>query len=267
MGPLANERRLAAMQSIVQDARAKGAKVLTGGERIGTQGNFFAPTVLSHVPLDADVVVNEPFGPIAAVRSFENIEDAMAEANRLPFGLAGYAFTNSMKTMHQLSQRLDVGMLWVNQPAAPWPELPFGGVKDSGYGSEGGPRGAGGLPQQQDGLDLQRLTTMAVVRILVTGFEPFDGQSLNPSWEVARALHGLPLQSSQGSQGAQITAVQLPCVFATALPHFATGPGTAPSGHRAGTGPSRRAMRLLGGAGGHQCARRPHPRQCGGPAH
>jgi succinate-semialdehyde dehydrogenase/glutarate-semialdehyde dehydrogenase len=139
MGPLANERRLAAMQSIVQDARAKGAKVLTGGERIGTQGNFFAPTVLSHVPLDADVVVNEPFGPIAAIRSFEKIEDAIAEANRLPFGLAGYAFTNSMKTMHQLSQRLDLGMLWVNQPAAPWPELPFGGVKDSGYGSEGGP--------------------------------------------------------------------------------------------------------------------------------
>jgi succinate-semialdehyde dehydrogenase/glutarate-semialdehyde dehydrogenase len=139
MGPLANERRLAAMQSIVQDARAKGAKVLTGGERIGTQGNFFAPTVLSHVPLDADVVVNEPFGPIAAIRSFEKIEDAIAEANRLPFGLAAYAFTHSMKTLHQLSQRLEVGMLWVNQPAAPWPELPFGGVRDSGYGSEGGP--------------------------------------------------------------------------------------------------------------------------------
>jgi succinate-semialdehyde dehydrogenase/glutarate-semialdehyde dehydrogenase len=138
MGPLANERRLAAMQSIVQDARAKGAQVLTGGERIGTQGNFFAPTVLSQVPLDADVLVHEPFGPIAAIRSFENIEDAIAEANRLPFGLAGYAFTNSMKTMHQLSQRLEVGMLWVNQPSAPWPELPFGGMKDSGYGSEGG---------------------------------------------------------------------------------------------------------------------------------
>jgi succinate-semialdehyde dehydrogenase/glutarate-semialdehyde dehydrogenase len=139
MGPLANGRRLAAMQSIVQDARAKGAQVLTGGERIGMQGNFFAPTVLSHVPLDADVLVHEPFGPIAAIRSFEKIEDAIAEANRLPFGLAAYAFTNSMTTLHQLSQRLEVGMLWVNQPAAPWPELPFGGMKDSGYGSEGGP--------------------------------------------------------------------------------------------------------------------------------
>jgi succinate-semialdehyde dehydrogenase/glutarate-semialdehyde dehydrogenase len=91
------------------------------------------------VPLNADVVNHEPFGPIAAIRSFEKIEDAIAEANSLPFGLAGYAFTNSMKTMHLLNQRLDVGMLWVNQPAAPWPELPFGGMKDSGYGSEGGP--------------------------------------------------------------------------------------------------------------------------------
>jgi succinate-semialdehyde dehydrogenase/glutarate-semialdehyde dehydrogenase len=139
MGPLANERRLVAMQAIMQDARAKGAKVLTGGERIGTQGHFFAPTVLAQVPLDADVVNNEPFGPIAAIRSFDKIEDAIAEANRLPFGLSGYAFTNSLKTSHLLSQRLEVGMLWVNQPAAPWPELPFGGIKDSGYGSEGGP--------------------------------------------------------------------------------------------------------------------------------
>jgi succinate-semialdehyde dehydrogenase/glutarate-semialdehyde dehydrogenase len=139
MGPLANDRRLTAMQAITKDALAKGAKLLTGGERIGTAGNFFAPTVLSHVPLDADVVNNEPFGPIAAIRTFEKIEDAIAEANRLPFGLAGYAFTNSLKTMHLLSQRLEVGMLWVNQPAAPWPEMPFGGMKDSGYGSEGGP--------------------------------------------------------------------------------------------------------------------------------
>jgi succinate-semialdehyde dehydrogenase/glutarate-semialdehyde dehydrogenase len=138
-GLVANERRLVAMQAIVQDARAKGAKVLAGGERIGTEGLFFAPTVLSHVPLDADVVNNEPFGPIAAIRTFEKIEDAIAEANRLPFGLSGYAFTNSLKTSHLLSQRLEVGMLWVNQPAAPWPELPFGGIKDSGYGSEGGP--------------------------------------------------------------------------------------------------------------------------------
>ena len=123
----------------MQDARAKGAKVLTGGERIGTQGNFFAPTVLSHVPLDADVLVNEPFGPIAAIRSFEKIEDAIAEANRLAYGLAGYAFTRSLRNADLLARRVEVGMLWVNTPAAPSAEMPFGGIKDSGYGSEGGP--------------------------------------------------------------------------------------------------------------------------------
>ncbi|MBP8149669.1 MAG: aldehyde dehydrogenase family protein, partial [Limnohabitans sp.] len=139
MGPLANERRLVAMQSLMQDARAKGATVVTGGERIGTEGNFFAPTVLSNVPLNASVFNDEPFGPVAAIRPFEQIEDALAEANRLPYGLAGYAFTKSLKTAHLLSQRLDVGMLWVNQPAVAWPEMPFGGIKDSGYGSEGGP--------------------------------------------------------------------------------------------------------------------------------
>jgi succinate-semialdehyde dehydrogenase/glutarate-semialdehyde dehydrogenase len=89
------------------------------------------------VSLDADVFNNEPFGPIAAIPGFDVLEDAVAEANRLPFGLAGYLLTQSMRTVHQLTQRLDVGMLWVNQAADPLPEMPFGGVKDSGYGSEG----------------------------------------------------------------------------------------------------------------------------------
>jgi len=139
MGPLANERRLTAMGRIVDDARAKGAKVATGGERIGKVGNFFAPTVLDEVPLEADIFNNEPFGPLAAIRGFDHLEDAIAEANRLPFGLAGYAYTRSLKNAHLLAQRLDLGMLWINQPALPWAEMPFGGVKDSGYGSEGGP--------------------------------------------------------------------------------------------------------------------------------
>ena len=139
MGPLANDRRLDAMQQLTQDAVAKGAKIATGGERIGTQGSFFAPTVLTHVPLDANVVNQEPFGPMAAVRSFSKIEDAVAEANRLPYGLAGYGFTRSLKNAHILSHELQVGLLWINQPALAWPEMPFGGVKDSGYGSEGGP--------------------------------------------------------------------------------------------------------------------------------
>lgn len=139
LGPLANARRLSAMSKVLDDARARGVKVATGGERVGSSGNFFAPTVLTDVPLEADIFNNEPFGPVAAIRSFDDIEEAITEANRLPFGLAGYAFTRSIKTAHQLAQRLELGMLWINQPAAPTPELPFGGVKDSGYGSEGGP--------------------------------------------------------------------------------------------------------------------------------
>ncbi|PTB17887.1 NAD-dependent succinate-semialdehyde dehydrogenase [Trinickia symbiotica] len=139
LGPLANARRLSAMASVLSDARAKGATIATGGERIGSEGNFFAPTVLTDVPLDADVFNNEPFGPIAAVRGFDSLEEAINEANRLPYGLAGYAFTRSFSNVHLLTQRLEVGMLWINQPATPWPEMPFGGVKDSGYGSEGGP--------------------------------------------------------------------------------------------------------------------------------
>jgi succinate-semialdehyde dehydrogenase/glutarate-semialdehyde dehydrogenase len=127
------------MAKVVDDARKRGATVATGGERVGSSGNFFAPTVLTDVPLDADVFNNEPFGPVAAVRGFDTLDEAIAEANRLPFGLASYAFTRSIKNAHLLSQRLEVGMLWINQPAAPVAEMPFGGVKDSGYGTEGGP--------------------------------------------------------------------------------------------------------------------------------
>ncbi|MBV8628760.1 MAG: NAD-dependent succinate-semialdehyde dehydrogenase [Paraburkholderia sp.] len=139
LGPLANARRLTAMDKVVENARASGATVATGGERVGTEGNFFAPTVLTNVSLEADVFNNEPFGPVAAIRGFDTLEEAIAEANRLPYGLAGYAFTQSFRNVHLLSQQLEVGMLWINQPATPSPEMPFGGVKDSGYGSEGGP--------------------------------------------------------------------------------------------------------------------------------
>ncbi len=139
LGPLANPRRLTAMARLMDDARASGARVATGGERVGSAGNFFAPTVLDDVPATADVFNNEPFGPVAAVRGFDKLDEAIAEANRLPYGLAGYAFTRSIKTAHLLGQRLELGMLWINQPAAPSAEMPFGGVKDSGYGTEGGP--------------------------------------------------------------------------------------------------------------------------------
>ena len=139
MGPLANSRRLTAMAELASDAVQRGATIVTGGDRIGDVGNFYAPTVLTDVPLDARVFNEEPFGPMAAIRSFNKLEEAIAEANRLPYGLAGYAFTRSLKNAHLLTQRLELGMLWINQPAAPWPEMPFGGIKDSGYGSEGGP--------------------------------------------------------------------------------------------------------------------------------
>lgn len=139
LGPLANAGRLTAMARFVSDAQVQGAQLLTGGERIGTLGNFFAPTVLADVPLQAAVFNEEPFGPMAALRGFDTLDEAIAEANRLPFGLSAYAFTQSLKHQHQLAQQLEVGMLWVNQPAATMPELPFGGVKDSGRGSEGGP--------------------------------------------------------------------------------------------------------------------------------
>lgn len=138
MGPLANARRVTAMVALTADALAKGATLATGGERIGTSGNFFAPTVFTDLPFDADVLNTEPFGPMAAIQGFDKLEDAIEQANRLPFGLASYAFTSSLKYTHMLTQRLEVGMLWINQGGAPWAEMPFGGVKDSGYGSEGG---------------------------------------------------------------------------------------------------------------------------------
>ena len=139
MGPLANPRRLKAMTEIMEDAVKRGVTVAAGGERIGSTGNFFAPTVLDDVPLEAKVFNEEPFGPVAAIRGFESLDEAIAEANRLSYGLAGYAFTRSLKNAHRLAQRVEVGMLYVNQGATPSAEVPFGGIKDSGHGTEGGP--------------------------------------------------------------------------------------------------------------------------------
>jgi succinate-semialdehyde dehydrogenase/glutarate-semialdehyde dehydrogenase len=139
LGPLANARRISAMAKVVEDAQARGAIVATGGMRIGETGNFFAPTILADVPLEASIFNDEPFGPVAGIRGFDSLEDAIQEANRLPYGLAGYAFTRSIKNAQMLMNRMEVGMLWINQPATPSAELPFGGIKDSGYGTEGGP--------------------------------------------------------------------------------------------------------------------------------
>lgn len=139
LGPLANQRRVHAMADLVNDAKRAGAKLVTGGRSLPGAGNFFSPTVLLDTPLTADIFNQEPFGPIAAMRSFERLEEAIAEANRLPFGLSAYAFTDSVKSVRALEEGLETGMLWINQGATPTPEIPFGGIKDSGYGSEGGP--------------------------------------------------------------------------------------------------------------------------------
>ncbi|WP_137894653.1 NAD-dependent succinate-semialdehyde dehydrogenase [Ramlibacter sp. 2FC] len=138
IGPLANERRVKAMEELTSDAVARGASVLTGGHRIGSDGNFWSPTVLADVPLDAKVFNEEPFGPIAPIRSFDTLEEALTEANRLSYGLAGYAYTRSLKTSDILSRALEVGLLWINTSAVTSAEMPFGGIKDSGYGTEGG---------------------------------------------------------------------------------------------------------------------------------
>ena len=132
LGPLAKPRRLSAMEDLVSDALKKGGKLCAGGERVGACGNFFAPTILTDFRVDSAVFNEEPFGPIAAIRAFDHTEDAITEANWLPYGLAGYAFTNSLPTLHLLADRLELGMLWVNQSALAVPEMPFGGVKDPG---------------------------------------------------------------------------------------------------------------------------------------
>ena len=141
MGPLANSRRPDAVSALVEDARSKGANVLTGGQRLGNAGNFYAPTVLKDVPMDADIMSNEPFGPVALIRPFKTMDEALDQANRLPFGLAGYAFTENGRQANLVSDALEVGMVGLNSFAISVADAPFGGVKESGFGSEGGPEG------------------------------------------------------------------------------------------------------------------------------
>ena len=143
MGPLANDRRPTAIEKLVADATAKGARLLTGGQR-GEGGNFYQPTVLSDVPLSADIMEDEPFGPVALIRPFATMDEAIEQANRLPFGLAAYAFTENARQANLVSDALDTGMVGLNTFAISVPDAPFGGVKESGFGSEGGPEGLDG---------------------------------------------------------------------------------------------------------------------------
>lgn len=138
IGPLANDRRQAAIGALVDDALKNGAKALTGGTRSQNKGFFFEPTVLVDVPRSARAMNEEPFGPVALMSRFKDFDEVMTEANRLPYGLASYAYTRSVKTSTALAAGIESGMLSINHYGLALPELPFGGVKDSGYGSEGG---------------------------------------------------------------------------------------------------------------------------------
>ena len=140
MGPMANERRPEAIGALVEDAKAKGARVLAGGNR-GDSGFFFEPTLLADVPLNAEIMNNEPFGPVAVSRPFKDLDEAIEQANRLPYGLAAFAFTENGRRANILGDSIEAGMVGINTFAISIADAPFGGVKESGFGSEGGKEG------------------------------------------------------------------------------------------------------------------------------
>lgn len=144
MGPLANPRRLTAMNRLVEDAVRRGATLRLGGARLERPGYFFAPTVLTDVPLDAELMVEEPFGPLAPIVPVADLDEALAIANSLPYGLAAYGFTRSSATAEKMVRELEAGILSINHCGGSVSEAPSGGVKDSGYGREGGPEGLDG---------------------------------------------------------------------------------------------------------------------------
>lgn len=144
MGPMANERRVKAMEDLVADAVSRGAEVVRGGGRLDRAGYFFAPTVLTGVPDDARVMVEEPFGPIAPIKAFTDLGDALKTANSLSYGLAAYGFTRSSATAERLVRGFEAGILSINHCGGSVHEAPSGGFKESGHGREGGPEGLEG---------------------------------------------------------------------------------------------------------------------------
>lgn len=141
MGPMANPRRPEAMDRLVGDAVQRGAKLHTGGERVGNAGFFYAPSVLSDVPLDALIMNEEPFGPVALINPYAGEEAMIAEANRLPYGLAAYAWTQDGKRQQRLAREIEAGMVGINTNMIAGADSPFGGVRWSGHGAEDGPEG------------------------------------------------------------------------------------------------------------------------------
>ncbi|MCA1653862.1 MAG: NAD-dependent succinate-semialdehyde dehydrogenase [Sphingomicrobium sp.] len=140
MGPLANARRPGAVEALVDDARRRGARVVVGGEP-GEGGFFYRPTLLADVPVEAEIMNNEPFGPVAVTRPFKDFDEAVSQANRLPYGLAAFAFTENGRRANLLGDAIEAGMVGINTFAISSADAPFGGVKDSGFGSEGGKEG------------------------------------------------------------------------------------------------------------------------------
>jgi acyl-CoA reductase-like NAD-dependent aldehyde dehydrogenase len=138
MGPLAQKRRVAAVAGFIDDAHQRGATILAGGKALPGEGNFFAPTVIADLPEDSRLMTEEPFGPVAGMVRFKTIDEVLKRANSLSFGLAAYAFTTSTRNAHQLSNGIEAGMVSINHFGMAVAETPFGGIKDSGYGSEGG---------------------------------------------------------------------------------------------------------------------------------
>ncbi|MGO4909981.1 NAD-dependent succinate-semialdehyde dehydrogenase [Pseudorhodobacter sp. W20_MBD10_FR17] len=141
LGPLLNARRVDAMENLVADAVRSGAKLLTGGVRPNGAGNFYPATILLDPPPLSRIMQDEPFGPIASITGFDTLDEALEIANSLPYGLAAYGFTQAADTAEQLMTEVDAGMVLINTFGAMYPETPFGGVKDSGYGSENGKEG------------------------------------------------------------------------------------------------------------------------------
>ena len=141
MGPLANDRRVPFLSELVKDARDKGAKIRTGGASHGNKGYFFQPTVLTNVPDEARIMQEEPFGPVAVINPITSLDEAIEKANSVPYGLAGYAFTNRADYIDRMIDKVEVGNLSINTLEASLPETPFGGVKSSGFGREGGSEG------------------------------------------------------------------------------------------------------------------------------
>ena len=138
MGPVASERRLKEMLEFAADAQQTGGEIAVGGKRIGANGNFFEPTVVLNPPATSKLMNDEPFGPIAGIVPFDDLDEAIAIANNLPFGLAAYAFTASTRHAHVLATGIEAGMVNINHFGMAPAEIPFGGIKDSGFGSEGG---------------------------------------------------------------------------------------------------------------------------------